>query len=163
MMKEKDFGQISVTEIVKKAGVGRATFYRSFKTKEEVIVYYFQHKARAFLQKQPYRARYTSDYFEVMLSIFETLKDEKEFVKLLQKARLEYLYMDYINESFMQKDTFSGGNDYLGYAYAGALYNVSMQWLKNDCKEPPKCIAEAMFIMIFSKNELEKIQSERLS
>ena len=33
------YEKISVTDIVKKAGVGRSTFYRYFKSKEDVIVY----------------------------------------------------------------------------------------------------------------------------
>lgn len=43
LMKEYNYDKISVTDIVKKAGVGRATFYRYFKSKEDVILYYFRH------------------------------------------------------------------------------------------------------------------------
>ena len=34
LMEKMDFKDITITEIVKKAGVGRATFYRNFPDKE---------------------------------------------------------------------------------------------------------------------------------
>ncbi len=160
LMKEQEFSAISVTDIAKKAGVGRATFYRCFKSKEEVIVYYFRQKTQTFLQNRLYRPRYESDYYEVMLSVFQMLKEEKEFVKLLQTAHLEYLYVDYINQKFARLDSFSKDNAYTPYVYAGALYNVSMQWLKNDCKEPPETLAAAMFTMIYGKEKYREVLKE---
>lgn len=41
LMSDYDYGEISVTDIAKKAGVGRAIFYRYFKKKEYIIIYYF--------------------------------------------------------------------------------------------------------------------------
>lgn len=43
LMAEYEYGKISVIDIVNKAGVSRATFYRNFKKKEDVISYYFTH------------------------------------------------------------------------------------------------------------------------
>ena len=40
LMSSYEYNKISVTEIAEKAGVGRATFYRYFKRKEDIIVYY---------------------------------------------------------------------------------------------------------------------------
>lgn len=39
LMGERDFTRITVTEIAKKAGVARLTFYRHFKDKEAVLAY----------------------------------------------------------------------------------------------------------------------------
>ena len=43
LMKEKEFGAVSVGEIAERAGVHRATFYRRFRSKEDVL--------RAFLSQ----------------------------------------------------------------------------------------------------------------
>lgn len=45
LMQEYSYEKINVTDIVQKAGVGRATFYRYFKSKEDVITFYFDHNA----------------------------------------------------------------------------------------------------------------------
>ena len=49
LMQEYSYEKINVTDIVQKAGVGRATFYRYFKSKEDVITYYFEHHTREFV------------------------------------------------------------------------------------------------------------------
>ena len=49
LMSSYEYNKISVTEIAEKAGVGRATFYRYFKRKEDIIVYYFDHYKKEFI------------------------------------------------------------------------------------------------------------------
>lgn len=39
LMKEKEYGKITINEITKKAGVGRATYFRHVESKEELIIY----------------------------------------------------------------------------------------------------------------------------
>ena len=38
LMEKKDFKEISITEITKKAGVSRMAFYRNYDEKEDIIV-----------------------------------------------------------------------------------------------------------------------------
>ena len=57
LMNEYEFEKISVTDVANKAGVGRATFYRYFKRKEDVIVYYFEHNRKSFEYKQRFYER----------------------------------------------------------------------------------------------------------
>lgn len=42
LLREKEFSQITVSELVKKADVARRTFYRLYEKKESVIAAYFQ-------------------------------------------------------------------------------------------------------------------------
>ena len=54
LMSEYEFEKISVSDIALKAGVGRATFYRYFKRKEDVIEFYFTHNTKEFMFEQHY-------------------------------------------------------------------------------------------------------------
>ena len=62
LMSVYDYDKIKVTDIVAKAGVGRVTFYRYFKKKEDVILYYFEHNARGFVLSQKYYPRCKEDH-----------------------------------------------------------------------------------------------------
>ena len=42
LMKKEKFENITVTDISKKAGVNRITFYRNFNSKEEVLMVHFK-------------------------------------------------------------------------------------------------------------------------
>lgn len=62
LMGAYEYDKISVTDIANKAGVGRATFYRYFKRKEDVIVFYFEHNTREFVFTQRFEPRCREDY-----------------------------------------------------------------------------------------------------
>ncbi len=159
LMKEKRFHEISVTEIAKKAGVGRATFYRYFKEKEEILQHYFQQNSQKFTQREHYRPRCEADYYDIIHSVFTMLKEEREFIRLLQISHMEYLYLNYLNENFSSLSAFQTNNEYLPIAFAGSLYNVSMKWVENDCKEPTEQVTDAMFLAIFGKEALDKLKT----
>ncbi|MFV0393506.1 MAG: TetR/AcrR family transcriptional regulator, partial [Coprobacillaceae bacterium] len=41
LMETKEYSQISITDIAKKAGVSRMAYYRNFDNKEDILEYYF--------------------------------------------------------------------------------------------------------------------------
>ena len=147
LMSEYEYGKISVTDIAEKAGVGRATFYRYFKSKEEVIKFYFTHNAKEFLTEQRYYPRCKADYVKIARNVFDKFQKNKECFRLIQLAHLEYLYLDFLNNKMteMFKDEYPDKSHYLPYLFAGMIFNVSMAWLDNGCKEPVDKMAE-MFV-----------------
>lgn len=137
LMSEYAFDKISVTDIAEKAGVGRATFYRYFKRKEDVIIYYFDHNAKEFIFSQRFYPRCKEDYIKTVIKALTVFKENKEVFKLIKKARLEYIYLDYLNVNFVKtfENDYPDSGIYSPYIYAGMLFNVSMAWLENDCKD----------------------------
>ena len=133
LMGAYEYDKISVTDIANKAGVGRATFYRYFKRKEDVIVFYFEHNTREFVFTQRFEPRCREDYVSIAKNVFKLFKQSKEPLKLLKKARLEHLYLDYLNKGFvgMFDNEHPELDRYTPYIYAGMLFNVSMAWLEN--------------------------------
>lgn len=147
LMNEYEYGKISVTDIAEKAGVGRATFYRYFKSKEEVIEFYFTHNTKEFLFEQHYYPRCRADYVKVVCSVFEKFQKNKDCFRLLWRAHLEYLYLHFLNKKMVEtfQEEYPGKSLYQPYLFAGMIFNVSMAWLDGGCKEPVDQIAE-MFV-----------------
>lgn len=137
LMSEYAFDKISVTDIAEKAGVGRATFYRYFKRKEDVIIYYFDHNTKEFIFSQRFYPRCKEDYIKTVIKALTVFKENKEVFKLIKKARLEYIYLDYLNVNFVKtfENDYPDSGIYSPCIYAGMLFNVSMAWLENDCKD----------------------------
>lgn len=73
LMNSYEYEKISVTDIAEKAGVGRATFYRYFKRKEDIIHYYFEHNKRAFIFEQHIYPRCKEDYIKKVTQVFTLL------------------------------------------------------------------------------------------
>lgn len=151
LMSEYEYEKISVTDITKKAGVGRATFYRYFKRKEDILIYYFEHNTKAFQFEQRFYPRCKADYVKVTTNVLSLFKINKEPFKLIRKARLEYIYLDYLNKNFaeMFDRDHPDANEYQPYIYAGMLFNVSMAWLDEDCAERIEELAEVIVSAIY--------------
>lgn len=151
LMKEYEYEKISVTDIANKAGVGRATFYRHFKTKEDVIKYYFSHQKEKYVSEQRYYPRCREDYTQNVLRTFNAFKNQKDILLLLHKANLDQIYFDYLNKNFiaMFENTFPGKNKYEALIYSGMLFNVSIAWLEEGCVTPPTTLAELMINAIY--------------
>lgn len=146
LMREMPYNKISVVDICDKAGIGRATFYRHFKSKEDIIIYYFNRNKFNFLESQKYYPRCKEDYELIVKAVLITLKEQKENIKLIREAKLEYLYLDYVNEEFlkMYKKRLPEENIYSSYGFAGMLFNISMAWLDNNCADSIDVVASSI-------------------
>ncbi len=136
LMGEYEYGKISVTDIAQKAGVGRATFYRYFKCKEDVIEFYFSHNTREFMSEQHYYPRCRADYLSIARDVFEKFQKNRECFTLIKRAHLEYLYLDFLNKKMIEtfKHDYPDEDLYKPYLFAGMIFNVSMAWLADGCE-----------------------------
>ena len=77
-------------------------------------------------------------YILVVKNVLTTFKQNIQPFKLIRKARLEYIYLDYLNKKFTEKfgEDNPNLNAFTPFLYAGMLFNVSMLWLDGDCEEP---------------------------
>lgn len=150
-MHEYVYEKITVTDVVNKAGVGRATFYRHFKTKEDVLIYYFNRITNSFISEQRYYPRCKEDYLDITNRVFALFKEQKEPLKLLRKAHLEYLYLNYLNDNFskMFSDAFPNDSKFKPLLYAGMLFDVSIAWLDEDCATPESELSNLIINAIY--------------
>ena len=151
LMGAYEYQKINIKDVAEKAGVGRATFYRHFKSKEDVILYYFEHNAKEFVFSRRIYPRCKEDYVAVVTDVLTLFKEHKETFKLLRRAHLEYFYLDYLNKNFVKKFEKDNPdeNALLPYVYAGMLFNVSMAWLENDCSEDVNSLAKTVIDAIY--------------
>ncbi len=151
LMGEYEYQKITISDVAKKAGVGRATFYRYFKSKEDIIRYYFNSTRQNFVFSQHLYPRCKQDYIEISTDVFTLFLKNKEWLKLLRRAHLEYIYLDFLNDNFLKtfESDYPESKPYAPYLYAGMLYNVSFAWLDNDCRESPHTLAESVVGAIY--------------
>ena len=146
----KAFSDISVTDIITTAGVARASYYRNFHSKEEVLI-----KITDDIMEE-YRKRaekLENDFFsyEAILLIFRYFKTYKKFILSVYKAGLAYIYLDLFDqelENHMGDMPYNDIHRYKVYFYSGALYNVFLKWLQNGMKEHPSAMASMVTEML---------------
>ena len=83
LMESRPFNEITVSDVAKKAGVGRATFYRYFSCKEDVIKYFLIRTCAEFSSEQVYRPRSPEDYEDIIKRVVRYIKEHKQRLKLI--------------------------------------------------------------------------------
>lgn len=148
LLRKKSFSEITVTDIVKQANVARASYYRNFQNKEEII----EAAMDSLRDELMADIQYNDDEH-----IFNQGNARAGFEKaltccLVRKADLLTLYHNgfgsLIQQTFNRYIMEFAGNmpansatRYKLYFISGAVTNVLIEWLNEGAKEPPREIA----------------------
>lgn len=139
LMKEKPFADITISDIVNRAGVNRSTYYRHFYTKEDIITYFFdnlmQEYMNLFKQKNS-----NPTFYKYLLTIFSTFFKHKEDLLTIHKAGLSHLYIIILNKWFQlhsPMNTVSNTKQFEIAYHIGGIYNHILLWLEHEMKESP--------------------------
>ena len=148
LLRKKSFSEITVTDIVKEANVARASYYRNFQNKEEII----EAAMDSLRDELMADIQYNDDEH-----IFNQGNARAGFEKaltccLVRKADLLTLYHNgfgsLIQQTFNRYIMEFAGNmpansatRYKLYFISGAVTNVLIEWLNEGAKEPPREIA----------------------
>ncbi len=76
LLENKDLKQISVSELVRKAGVSRNAFYRNYKSKEEILENYYE-RTSSNLKKKWYRLQAKVQKDGVQQSFADFIQQQK--------------------------------------------------------------------------------------
>lgn len=150
LLETKNFSDITVKEIVEKAGVGRATFYRNFVDKEAVLKYQFSEIIKKFHDEKNEKPESKEvAYFEIARAMC-FLKANKKFMKNIFRSKVEYLYFNFLDDvmRFVFEEKINITNKYIHFGYSGAVYNISRQWILNDCEGVVVEVTDALFMLI---------------
>lgn len=114
--------ELPLTEVCKKAGVSRMTFYRHFKNKEEVVLEYFELIYDKFLkelleQEEEIEKAVKGNYYSLVFQVFA------------QKMTIFY------NETTTWADYLGTKQKFWNDFMAAGLFYVLGNWVKNGCQD----------------------------
>lgn len=141
---QKDWSKLTVTELIQQSGVARASFYRNFKSVEDLISYGIEQLAQRYhAGKHPQADDFYSR--EAVLYQFQFYKEYADLVLAFHRAKLATTLLDVITDCEIDArgDMPVGSvSKYELYFYAGAFYNVLLCWLEGGAKETPGAMAD---------------------
>lgn len=137
LLDEKSISEITVSEIIRSAGVARASFYRNYATKESVITTLIADILEDF------RKMLRSD--DGNFYTYDNIRTSFEFFSRYERPLLDLNRFGYGSLLLMMLNDFhetvagsmpSGSiTRYSLYMYIGSLYNTAMMWLVGGKKE----------------------------
>ena len=142
LMKESPFEKISVTELVKKSGVSRQSFYRNYRSKEAILKDMWQN-IYCQMAETLWDKKYQKDTYQWYYDMFTIIRENGTTIELLMKAKLHITDGEGILPLF--QNVFSAGDmeeRYTMSAYEGALKAVINEWFQQGMKEEAADMAE---------------------
>ncbi len=150
LMSAKNFSDITITEIIEKAGVARVSYYRNYKSKEQIIQDCVFDFIQVFKDKNVihFHSKLTE---EKVQAIFELVYGQKEQLKIIFNAGLSGLFLNSLNAYF---EEINFGDKEIGptkhekkwifYAACGGFFNIMAKWIMDDFKENPQEIIKSL-------------------
>lgn len=157
LVKNEDYKQINVKEISKCASVSRMTFYRYFKNKDDIFIYYADERFQEYvneISKLKYSTLKDNIYRLLLL-----IEQNRSSIELLIKAgRYELMftqfetYFSYIWHHFKLGSQVRQPilNKYAVSFISGGIYSATFKWVTNNCKDEALDITNAL-LEIFRK------------
>lgn len=142
LLADKPYEKISVTDICKKAGVSRMSYYRNFESKDEILQKladeYFNKIKVGLLEREEKGCHY-----EWYLDFFREVKEDPERMKLLLKADSIIHFMGGVDSILVKiKDADTPEGHYRLLAKEGGFYTIVSNWVYDGMKESPEEMAE---------------------
>lgn len=134
LMQTKSLSEITITELVKGAGVARASFYRNYDSKEDVLVTLIRDVLELFRRNVKDCPEGLYAYDNILLS-FQYFDRYRNYVLDLCRSGFSLLILEELNhfhESMEGTMPSSSTERYALYMYIGALFNTAVTWLSDE-------------------------------
>ena len=133
MMHEQPLADISISALVSTAQVGRASFYRNYTDKEDVLR---QENDRLTAQwKQSYEAVKHDAPNELLISLLDFYREHSDFYLALHQAGLSEIVLQALLEQSEITTEMPNAIAYLKSSIAYMLYGWIMEWMKRGMTE----------------------------
>lgn len=146
MLDKESFEDISITDLAKRAGVGRVSFYRNFENKEDVIRQYLAKLFHVWSE-----SLHDIQGFELIEAIFSFFYENKEIFLLLYRRGLSHLSLQCVRDAYGPKPQQDNAAAYGAAFISYGLYGWLEEWFKRGIKESPAEMA-ALLEKIIPKN-----------
>ena len=138
VMLEKDYAKISIGEIAKKAGVDRSSYYRHFKSKEDIISFFFDMVLKESLDG--FTNLSSVDFTLYIHSIYMAFYNYKKEILLIYRSNLSSLLLDVLSKRFQFNEYASNSSLIKQYELSyiiGGIYNNLIFWMCRDRWDSP--------------------------
>ncbi|MCI8744300.1 MAG: TetR/AcrR family transcriptional regulator [Lachnospiraceae bacterium] len=137
LMQSKNFHEITVTELTKKAGVSRMAFYRNYETIEDIIIDYFNTTKLGINENNADKIMYLPN---MILRTCEFFYANQELMNDLIHFHMTDLILNAIEAHFhstfyLLLYSYGFQSDYEISALVGIFFKILIDWTKNGMTE----------------------------
>lgn len=159
LTKELPYQEITVLRIVQEADVSRQTFYRHFKTKEDILAYVMDGFIADMTKRLQSLEQITLE--SALVEYFTFWKENKDYLRIVYEGHIESWLLAKYNQAMQEqfcilRDQFSDldKDDYhLVMSFLiGGLYHMKRDWYERGYEETPEELARLINQVLMTTN-----------
>lgn len=161
LLKKKSISEISITQITELANVGRATFYRNYDTKEDLIMDYI---STLFYKwdlenNQILSSENSPDFLKKTTLFLEFVESVKELISLLVKQNLFYIVIEIFLQIFDITHEEITALKYKNIFTSFGIAGIAIAWVMSGMKESSEELANILVheVSIIQQNDFKTI------
>ena len=151
LMKRKNIEKITVDELCETGGIGRATYFRNFKSKDEITTAYFIMKWREYEKKHKLKEHKLNDIYRVR-RYFEFCYSMRMINDLIFAQGHQGAILSAYETIMTDSDTDTIVDNYETYYMAYGLFGILIKWAKSGYDKTPQELAEIVVDIIFDRD-----------
>ena len=142
LLEKKELKKITISELVERAGVSRAAFYRNYSSKEQILEEIFKNTVQGITDKLE-EFNFKTEMYQIWLFLFKEAKKEARVISLAIDYNFEKLLTQSVFD-FLEKRNRNAKkttNSYMNSFWSSAVVSVLSKWIKDGMKVPAEKIA----------------------
>lgn len=147
LLQIKPIDKISIDEIVQKAGIGRATYYRNFQSKQAVLTYTLVRHWETNAEQRNLAERNSFDIHNA-LAFFEINYMIKDLLSLIYSQNQQHTLQEAFYTIMVPTGTENKTVRYRESFYSSGLYGLLDQWIKFGFQDTPQEMAQTLVDII---------------
>lgn len=136
LLESHDIDELAVSDIVREAGVGRASFYRNFTTKRDVMTKHLQR----LIQEWGKEFEATGDITKFSETLLKHYYKHKDVYLLLYRQNLAGMVFEQIRWATKIDKTENHIERYGKSTFAGLIFGAIDEWMRQGMQETPEQI-----------------------
>ena len=155
LMTEKNYMDITVTDIVKKAGVARASFYRNFNSINDLIDVIVDEISDELIG-DIFPTLYSSDerkWREFLFNHFYRFTRKQQQMGKIHPQNLNVLFARMDNKIQQKESNFPAEtirDKYIAIGTVGLINSITKKWMDSGAKETPEEMIDFIMSLFFS-------------
>ena len=156
LLEKKELAKITISELVHRAGVSRAAFYRNYSSKVQMLEEIFGKTVQKIMDKLG-QFNLRTELYQVWIILFKEAKKEARLISLAVDYNLEkYLTQAVFNFLEKRQQSKREASSYIHSFWSSALVSVLSKWIKDGMQVPAEKIASLGLPLMIQGKSKEK-------
>ena len=141
LARNRNYKDISVTELCRRAGVSRMAFYRNYRVINDVYFEIAEDLNMEIVRTigSPFREKTDREWY---VKAFCMIIEHRETMRLMLQENFQYQWMKTVNRIVTHDESFPAEQKYQRLIWCGGFENTVSYWLSNGMRESPEEMAD---------------------